>query len=208
MNLFRAESFLAKAKSTRDRKGLPVGTLPEVKTYDPRTDKARKKAAFLQAFEKYGSIARAARLAGIDRTTHYEWVANDAKYKKEFEMQVLMASDAMKDELVRLARHGVFTPAIYKGKLCYEPRERTICQLADGTSAFQDELPKGAKVTGSRRVTVYDGAMVGKSKRSARAMLKLISVMIPEEFGNAARRERKPRAPDYNRAGTPAHQGK
>jgi hypothetical protein len=129
MNLSRAESFLAKAKRTPDRKGLPVGNLPEVKTYDPNTGKARKKAAFLQAFEKYSSIARAARLAGIDRTTHYEWIAKDAKYKEEFEMRVLMAADAIKDELVHLARTGVFRPAIYKGKFCYVARERPSASL-------------------------------------------------------------------------------
>jgi hypothetical protein len=194
MNLSQAESFLAKAKRTSDRTGRPVKNLPAVKTYDPRTDKARKKAAFLQAFEKCCSIARSARFAGIDRTTHYEWVAKDAKYKAEFEMRVLMASDAIKDELIRLGVKGVFEPAIYKGKFCYAPRERIICQLADGTSAFQDELPKGAKVTGSRTVEVYDGEMIGRYKRSECALMKLLSAMPPEEFGNTARRESKPRA--------------
>jgi hypothetical protein len=40
---------------------------------------------------------------------------------------------------------------IYKCKYCYESRIRTICQLADGTSAFQDELPKGGS---ARRLTI------------------------------------------------------
>jgi hypothetical protein len=42
MNLSQAESFLAKAKRTSDRTGRPVKNLPAVKTYDPRTDKARQ----------------------------------------------------------------------------------------------------------------------------------------------------------------------
>lgn len=194
MNLYRAAAFLAKASRTSDVNGRPLKSLQEVKTYDANTNKAKKKAAFLQAFERYGSIAISAQLAGIDRTTHYEWLAKDVKYKAEFEMQVLMASDAIRDELVRLAVKGVFKPHLYKGKYCYESRIRTICQLADGTSAFQDELPKGAKVTGSHEVKVHDGEMIGRNRKSSRALIKVLSVMLPEKYGNAARRERKPRA--------------
>ena len=177
-----------------DGTGRPVKGLQEAKTFDPNTNRAKKKAAFLQAFEKYSSIAISAQLAGIDRTTHYEWVANDARYKAEFEMKVLMVTDAIKDELVSLAVKGVFKPHIYKGKYCYESRIRTICQLADGTSAFQDELPKGAKVIGSREVEVHDGAMIGKTRRSSRGLAKLLSVILPEELGAAFKRVRKPRA--------------
>jgi hypothetical protein len=194
MNLYRAASLLAKAGRTSDVKGRPVKSLQEVKIYDPNTNKARKKAAFLQAFERHGSIAISAQLAGIDRTTHYEWLTKDPKYKAEFEMKVLMATDALTDELVSLAIKGVFKPHIRKGKYCYESRIRTICQLADGTSAFQDELKKGAKVTGSREVEFRDGEMIGRTRHNECALIKLLSVMLPEEFGNALRRVRKPRA--------------
>lgn len=192
MNLYRAAAFLDKADLTSDVKGRRVKSLAEAKTYDTNTNRAKKKAAFLQAFEKYGSIAISAQLAGVDRTTHYEWIAKDAKYKAEFEMQVLMAADAMRDELVSPAG-GVFKPHIYKGKFCYESRMRTICQLADGTSAFQDELPKGAKIIGSHMVKVHDGKMIGKTRRNARALIKLASVFLPE-FRDTRWRVRKPRA--------------
>jgi hypothetical protein len=174
--------------------GRLVKNLSKVKTSDAKTGTAGKKAAFLQAFGKYGSIAISAQLAGIDRTTHCEWLAKDAKYKAEFEMQELMAADAIKDQLFRLGVKGIFKPHIYKGKYCYESRIRTICQLADGTSAFQDELPKGAKVTGSREVTVHDGEMIGKTKTSDRALGKLLSMMLPEKYDDPDRRVRKPRA--------------
>ena len=49
-------------------------------------------------------------------------------------------------------------------------------------------------MTESRTVTTYDGEMIGGYKISARALAKLLSVMAPEKYGNAARRERKPRA--------------
>jgi hypothetical protein len=57
-----------------------------------------------------------------------------------------MRRDTVLDALMERAVFGVFKPVIYKGKSCREPRCRIICQLADGTSAFADELPKGARV--------------------------------------------------------------
>ena len=132
-----------------------------------------------------------ARIAGIDRTTHYEWRAKDSKYRAAFERTLRFAADLFVDKLVDLARTGVFTPLIYKGRLCYARRIRIICQLADGTSAFQDELPKGAKVTSSRPVTTHDGKMLGRYKRSGRALMKLLAVWFPDEFGPAVRRKRK-----------------
>ena len=193
MNVYRAAALLDKADLTSRVKGRPVNSLTEVKTYDTNTNRVKKKAAFLQAFEKNGSIALSAQLAGIDRTTHYEWVAKDANYKAAFEMLVLMATDAIRDELVSRARNGVFKPHIYKGNFCYESRMRTICQLADGTSAFQDELPRGAKVIGSHLVKVHDGAIIGRTRRNAGALLKAVSLLVPE-FRDIRLRVRKPRA--------------
>jgi hypothetical protein len=109
-------------------------------------------------------------------------------------MTLLAASDVLMDDLTHRARIGDFKPVIYKGRFCYAPRTRIICQLADGTSAFQDELPKGAEVTGTRMVTTYDGEMIGRYKRNARALIKLLSLRMPEKYGKALRRQRKPPA--------------
>ena len=174
--------------------GRPVKNIRDLKADHRKPRNARKKAAFLRAFGNNFSITKSARLVGIDRTTHYEWLAKDAKYKAAFERKVLMRADEIKDGLARLALTGVFKPVIYKGRFCYAPRIRILCELADGTSAFQDELPKGAKVTGSRMVTTYDGEMIGSYKRNWRALSKLLSVTLPEKYGNVLRRERKPRA--------------
>jgi hypothetical protein len=78
---------------------------------------------------------------------------------------------------------------VYKGKFSYAPRERTICDLADGTSAFADELPEGAEVTRRRTVTVRDGEILGVWKRSARALILLASALFPE-FGPVRPRRR------------------
>jgi hypothetical protein len=191
MNLYQAGSILARRE--RDMTDRPIRSIPEVKTDDLETSKAKKKAAFLRAFEKNPSITRSALLAGIDRTTHYEWLAKDAKYKAEFEIRLEMATGAARDELVSLGRIGVFVPNIYRGRFRYEKRIRFLCELADGTQAFQDELPNGAKVTSSRMVTVRDGKIVGRYRRSARALMMALAMMMPEKYGNALRRPRNPR---------------
>jgi len=43
-------------------------------------------------------------------------------------------------------------------------------------------------------VTTYDGEMIGSYKRNWRALSKLLSVTLPEKYGNVLRRERKPHA--------------
>ena len=54
----------------------PAPCIPEKEVRNLRTT-AQRKAAFLRALGDSGSIAKSARVAGIDRTTHYEWFAKD-----------------------------------------------------------------------------------------------------------------------------------
>jgi hypothetical protein len=149
-----------------------------------------RKAAFLRAFGDNGSVTSSARIAGIDRTTHYEWLARDTKYQAAFDRATQMAKDAVLDELVRRGVKGVFKPYIYKGKLQYATRERTLCTLADGTTAFEDELPKDATVTGRQTVTVR-GEVLGVYKYDTRALWKAMVLTMPEEFGPARLRKGK-----------------
>jgi hypothetical protein len=152
----------------------------ETKSIKKRT-RARK-AAFLRAFGDNGSVTSSARLTGIDRTTHYEWLAHDAKYKEAFAMATEMAQGAALDELIRRGRIGEFRPFMYKGRLQYARRERTLCTLADGTTAFADELPQGASIIERRTVTTR-GEMLGVYKRDARSLWAALAWMMPEKYG-------------------------
>src|ERR1019366_8355056 len=78
-----------------------------------------RKAAFLAAIRDHCSISNSARRAGIDCTTHYEWMARDEKYKAEFYLAVQRAKDAAFDDLVHRGMVGVFKPIIYRGDFCY-----------------------------------------------------------------------------------------
>jgi hypothetical protein len=150
-----------------------------------------RKAAFLRAFSSTGSVTASARLAGIDRTTHYEWLSRDAKYKAGFEMATDMANDAALDELVRRGTIGDFKPLIYKGEFQYANRERRLCTLQDGTTAFEDELPKGARVVERRRVTTR-GEMLGVYKKNARALCAALVALRRKMKGTAKRRKGTP----------------
>ena len=144
-----------------------------------------RKAAFLRAIGDHCSIVSSARRAGIDRTTHYEWMARDEKYKAEFYLAVQMAKDAVIDVLVHRAMVGVFKPIIYRGDFCYEKRKRVLCELADGTTAFEDELPKGARVIQRWTVTTR-GKQMGVYKLDTRALSKLING-LPKGYGGLGR---------------------
>jgi hypothetical protein len=112
-------------------------------------------------------------------------MARDEKYKAEFYLAVQMAKDAVVDALVHRGMVGVFKPYIYKGEFCYEKRKRVLCDLADGTTAFEDELPKGARVIQRRTVTTR-GAQMGVYKLETRALSKFING-LPKGYGGLGR---------------------
>ena len=64
-----------------------------------------KKKAFLLAYINCGTIKSAAKAAGIERTTHYYWLA-DLEYQQAFNTASLMAGQSLQDEAVRRAFKG------------------------------------------------------------------------------------------------------
>ena len=64
-----------------------------------------KKKAFLLAYINCGTIKSAAKAAGIERTTHYYWLA-DPEYQQAFNTASLMAGQSLQDEAVRRAFKG------------------------------------------------------------------------------------------------------
>jgi len=150
------------------------------KTIKKRT--AARKAAFLQAFGDSGSVGRSARIAGINRTTHYEWLAQDTKYQAAFDRATQMAKGTVLDELLRQGLIGNFKPIVYKGEFQYAKRERTLCVLEDGTTAFEDQLPRDARVIQRRTVTTR-GEQLGFYKINGRALWKAAVLLMPERYG-------------------------
>jgi hypothetical protein len=77
-----------------------------------------KKTAFLEAYEKLGTITHACLAAGITRQTHYDWLEGDSSYGILFDQAELAATDGLLLEARRRAKDGIEEPVIYQGKMC------------------------------------------------------------------------------------------
>jgi hypothetical protein len=77
----------------------------------------RLKKAFLAAFADTGNITASAKLAGIARATHYDWMGSDEKYAKAFAAATEEAADLLELEARRRAVDGVDEPVIHQGQL-------------------------------------------------------------------------------------------
>lgn len=65
-----------------------------------------KRAAFIEAFTHCGRVAHAARAAGIDRDTHYEWL-KDPEYREQFSKAKNLAVARVEEEVLERAVHGI-----------------------------------------------------------------------------------------------------
>lgn len=74
-----------------------------------------KKRAFLSALSTCGNISEAARIAEVDRTSHYEWLKTDEVYKAAAEDAIETACDLLEQEARRRAVEGVEEPIIRDG---------------------------------------------------------------------------------------------
>jgi hypothetical protein len=183
----RRESAGSEIYESGDRSDEGVIGIPGKSAPRQRKTHASRKKAFLRAFEDSGLVAESALLAGIDRATHYKWLATDAKYSAAFEATKPMAEGALQDHAIRLATVGFFQPLLYKGQFQYATRKRTLCKLTDGTTGFEDQLPKGANVSEHRTVMTRDGEMLGVYRPHAGLLLKLLAAFTPEEYGAGRR---------------------
>jgi hypothetical protein len=62
-------------------------------------------------------IRSAARLSGVSRQSHYEWLRDDPLYAEHFECAKEMLADSAEEEICRRAYRGYDTPVIYRGKI-------------------------------------------------------------------------------------------
>ena len=100
-----------------------------------------KKAAMLKALEnRLGIVTRAAKDAGIDRGTHYDWMANDPEYKKAVDALEDVALDFAEEQLFNQMRDG--TPASTIFYLKYRARKRGYVDRKEITGKDGEPLIK------------------------------------------------------------------
>jgi hypothetical protein len=78
----------------------------------------QKKAAFLEAYAKIGTVVHAAQHVGLPRRTHYKWLQKDPNYAKHFAEAEEEAIQLLEREARRRAMVGIEEPVYYKGEVC------------------------------------------------------------------------------------------
>ncbi len=82
-----------------------------------------KKKMFLAAYCEVGTVTKAAKIAGITRHTHYDWLANDTDYPAWFTKAEQQANEKIEAEIKRRAVDGVLKPVFYQGKIVGHVKE-------------------------------------------------------------------------------------
>lgn len=95
-----------------------------------------KRAAFLRAYERLGTVLHAAEEAGIDRQTHYAWL-KDPEYAAAFADAEEKSVDALEAEARRRGIYGTEEPVYHNGQIV-----GSIRKYSDTLLIF---LLKGAK---------------------------------------------------------------
>jgi hypothetical protein len=131
-----------------------------------------RKLAFLTVYEVSGNVKHAARLAGIDRGTHYNWLKKDAAYGAAFLVAEEEASDTIRAEIWRRATHGVTKPMVSAGEIvCYVQEYSDTLLLALAASRMPAEFSR-TRIEHSGRI---DGGAAGGASmiEQAEALAKL-----------------------------------
>lgn len=81
----------------------------------------RTRARVLEHFRDSGRIDIACAAAGVNRSSHYEWLKADPVYRVGFEEAERQAADRLEAEAWRRALEGVAEPVFHAGKRVVEP---------------------------------------------------------------------------------------
>lgn len=80
-----------------------------------RQNSTAKKERFLKAFAKCGNISHAAEVTGVDRTSHYVWLKDEA-YKTAFENAKEQAVEVLEMEARRRSVLGIEKRKFHNGE--------------------------------------------------------------------------------------------
>ena len=93
-----------------------------------------KARAFLRAYRLTGQVKEAAKLAGISRRLHYDWLKNE-KYRAAWDDSRAKAGQIFEDELLKRAMEGHLEPVFYQGQPILDKNGKPI-----GIRRYPDHL--------------------------------------------------------------------
>jgi hypothetical protein len=129
-----------------------------------RVGQAKRRAMFLDAYARCGTIWHAAQEAGIHRNTHYSWLANDADYAEAFAEAEERAIEALEREVRRRAVEGVDEPVFYKGEQCGTIRRYSDTLLIFALKRFRPEYREHHRVQVDASVTHHDASALERER--------------------------------------------
>jgi hypothetical protein len=147
-----------------------------------------KKRAFLAAFSSTWSLSLAAKGAGIDRRTHYNWLKSDPSYAKAFELTKLMAADALEEEATHRALRGTKREVLYKGKpVIVDGEPYSEIKYSDRMLIFLLKSLRPEKYREhSQELADWDGDMTKLTEAQLDKVKAQARALIEEERRNAA----------------------
>lgn len=114
--IVRAKKIKKRTKSKTSRKKPARPTEPEFRGLFSEVINRRQRA-FLVGYVRSLGIRSAARLSGVSRQSHYEWMRGDPLYREHFHRARTILADAAEEEVCRRAYHGYDTPVVYRGEI-------------------------------------------------------------------------------------------
>ncbi|WP_336946414.1 hypothetical protein [Asaia sp. HN010] len=84
------------------------------------------KTNFLDHLKKSGNVSEAARAAGIDRKTAYNWRRGDEIFSEHWNLALEEATDLLEAEARRRAIEGYEEPLLYGGRLICDPDGKPV----------------------------------------------------------------------------------
>jgi hypothetical protein len=125
----------SKVKLMKDKSQLNIDKV-QIKEVGINRIQHPNKRAFLAAIAESGNVTSAARITGLDRTNHYNWMQDDPEYAAAYKVAVETAAENLETEARRRAVQGTNKPVFYKGEEC-----GTVQEYSDTLLIF---LLKGA----------------------------------------------------------------
>lgn len=121
-----------------------------------------KKVAFLEVYAITGNVSEAARRAGIDRTTFYDWVERDPKFKEAVEIAEQEATELLEREAFRRAVSGVKEPIFHQGQRVGQVRRYSDTLLifllkARAPEKYREKFDVESRVQKTLRIVVDGG---------------------------------------------------
>lgn len=122
---------MKKNENSRQVKTKKVKAVIVVNNTKGALSTAVRKKAFLENFSQVGVISSAARLTGIDRTTHDRWMLEDADYNEAFKQAIKNVQDKLEQELIHRGVEGDEVPVFGKdGEITgYKTQKSDACLI-------------------------------------------------------------------------------